>query len=364
MRSDKKTKRKKKLIGFLLKLLATLVVIVAVFLGGLTFMEYKPQDVEILTVTGTSSARPNIGDTIKIISWNIGYGALGDNASYFLDGGKDVITSDEARVHENMAKISAYLTEQRPDVMLLQEMDHPSKRSYNIHQPQFLFRSLEGSYTATYAINHKAIFIPYPIPPLGKVESGLLTVSVYDTNYATRTSLPCPFSWPMRIINLKRCLMMNRTPVAGGEKSIIFINFHLEPYTDKEGHDAQMNALLKLMEEEYAKGNYVIAGGDFNHTFSSVDLNKYPLDPKKWNPEIVDPSIVGDNFTVLMDDSVPSCRLLDQPYENADPNTFQYYVLDGFIISKNLKVQSIKTDQLNFVNSDHNPVILEVTLGK
>ena len=31
------------------------------------------------------------------------------------------------------------------------------------------------------------------------------------------------------------------------------------------------------MQEEYAKGNYVIAGGDFNQTFPGVDTDKFPI---------------------------------------------------------------------------------------
>ena len=38
-------------------------------------------------------------------------------------------------------------------------------------------------------------------------------------------------------------------------------------------------------------------------------------------------------------------------------------MLDGFILSKNLQVDSIKTENLNFKNSDHNPVILKATLN-
>lgn len=364
MRSDRSKKRKRKsfLLKFFLKLLLLLIVAAGVLLGALTLFEYKPDDREILSISGSSAVRPKPGDTIKILSWNIGYGALGDNASYFLDGGSDVITSDEARVNENMQAISNFINSEQADIMLLQEVDHDSKRSHGINESHYILRNIERSYTATFAINYKALYIPYPIPPLGKMESGLLTVSAYDVNYSTRVSLPCPYDWPMRLINLKRCLMVDRIPVQGSDKDLIVINLHLEAYADAEGQAEQIQAMMAILEEEYAKGNYVIAGGDFNQTFSNVDLSKYPQKPKKWAAEIVDVSSLGSNWTALMDDSVPSCRLLDQPYLNADPDSVQYYVLDGFIVSNNLKVESFHTEQLNFVNSDHNPVILEVNI--
>ena len=63
-----------------------------------------------------------------------------------------------------------------------------------------------------------------------------------------------------------------------------------------------------------------------------------------------------------MDGRVPSCRSLDQPYEGADRAGFQYYLIDGFIVSSNLTVEGLETLDLDFVCSDHNPVLLHVTL--
>ena len=362
MRRDRHKKKKHRLAKFLLKLFVFILFLAACFVGALTVFEYKPDSTELISIAGTSSAHPKAGDTIKLVSWNIGYGALGDNASYFLDGGSDVITSDEDRVNANMAAISSYLDAERPDITLLQEVDKSSKRSYKLNESYYILNNTEGAYTATFATNYKVFYSPYPIPPLGKIHSGILTVSVYDMNFSNRVSLPNPHKWPMRLLNLKRCLMVNRIPIDGSDKDLIVINLHLEAYADAEGNAEQIKALMKVLEEEYAKGNYVIAGGDFNQTFSNVDLSSYPQDPKKWTASIVDVSSLGNNWTALMDSRVPSCRLLDQPYKDADPSTVQYYVLDGFIVSKNLTVESFRTEQLNFVNSDHNPVILEVKI--
>ena len=363
MRSDKKARTKKKLSKFFVKLITTVAVLIAVVLAALTVLEYKPLDSEIITIAGTSSAHPSMNDTIKIVTWNIGYAALGDDATYFADGGKDVRTADEARVEENLAAISRYLNEEKPDITLLQEVDRSSQRSHGINESHYILSNTEGAYTATFATNHKMLFIPYPIPPIGKVDSGLLTTSVYDINFSSRIAIPSPFGWPKKTISLKRCLMVDRMPINGTDKDLIVINLHLEPYTDEKTHELQMKTIMDIMSEEYQKGNYVVAGGDFNNTFSSVNLDKFPQDPKVWAPSVIDTAELGENWNVLMDSSVPSCRLLNKPFAGADPETFQFYVIDGFVVSKNIKVQSLKTTQLNFANSDHNPVVLELTLG-
>ena len=63
-----------------------------------------------------------------------------------------------------------------------------------------------------------------------------------------------------------------------------------------------------------------------------------------------------------MDNSTPSCRYLDMVYEGADKMTFQYYLIDGFIVSKNMDVNYYFTIGQDFKNSDHNPVVLSVNL--
>jgi hypothetical protein len=63
-----------------------------------------------------------------------------------------------------------------------------------------------------------------------------------------------------------------------------------------------------------------------------------------------------------MDSDVPTCRSLDQPYAGADHDTFQYYVIDGFIVSSNIEVKSCETRDIGFVQTDHNPVLMECVL--
>ena len=60
---------------------------------------------------------------------------------------------------------------------------------------------------------------------------------------------------------------------------------------------------------------------------------------------------------------MPSCRLLDRPYDPADTENNQYYVIDGFIVSPNVTVSTVETLDLGFQNADHNPVCITVSLA-
>ena len=139
-------------------------------------------------------------------------------------------------------------------------------------------------------------------------------------------------------------------------------NLHLSAYTsDGTIATEQLRMLLEEMQGEYDKGNYVIAGGDFNQTFSGTDTSMYPLQSEDlWMCGSLDEEVFSDNWQFAMDNSVPSCRSLDRPYDASD-ESFQYYMIDGFIVSDNLKIENIETIDEGFKYTDHNPVKLTVS---
>ncbi|MBP5471130.1 MAG: endonuclease, partial [Lachnospiraceae bacterium] len=76
-------------------------------------------------------------------------------------------------------------------------------------------------------------------------------------------------------------------------------------------------------------------------------------------------SAFDDSLIFLQDPSAPTCRSLDQPYATApDKEHFQFYVIDGFIVSDNLEVLSVETQDCQFENTDHNPVVIKVIIGE
>ncbi|MGX8774978.1 MAG: endonuclease/exonuclease/phosphatase family protein, partial [Bacillota bacterium] len=323
--------------------------------------EYNPEDIETVEVTEGGSGGLQKDESFKVMSWNIGYGALGDNADFFMDGGTGVMTADEQRLDENLSEISSQIKNEDPDLLLLQEIDLDSKRSHNVDELDYMKGEL-GNYSSAFAYNYKVKYVPYPVPTLGKVESGIATLSKAQIDRADRYQLPVPFSWPVRTANLKRGLLLSHIPVDGSDKELVLINLHLEAYDSGEGKVAQTKMLSKVLKEERDKGNYVIAGGDFNQIFSSEDETIYPTNPELWTPGEIDVDHFDKGFQFIMDESTPTCRSLDRPYEGADPENFQYYLIDGFIVSDNITIEKAETLDLGFKATDHNPVVMELTL--
>ena len=361
----KKEKKKRKLWQRILLWCVNVVIACigafAVLIFVLFVTEYRPNDVEQIGVDRLTEDKVPLDTPLSIATYNIGYGALGDNADFFMDGGKGVKTADSRRLYQNMDEIYANVEDLEPDFVFLQEVDRNSARSNHLDEESYLGLSFPD-YEKAFAHNFRVLFIPYPIPPIGKVDAGIMTLSDYHIEEAERIQLPCPFKGIERLGNLKRCLLVTHLPIEGSDKELALVNLHLEAYDDGAGKAAQTEMLRNVLLEEYEKGNYVIAGGDFNQTFSGVDLSAYPVYPDRWQPGVIDENALPEGWTFVMDNRTPTCRSLDQPYAGADKDGFQYYMIDGFILSPNVKLLDVETQDTEFACSDHNPVLARVEL--
>ena len=194
--------------------------------------------------------------------------------------------------------------------------------------------------------------------------AGIVTDSAFDVESATRYGLPIE-TGVMKLVDLDRCYSVSRVPVEGG-RELVLINFHLSAYTS-DGVIANEQLLLVLgdMQAEYDKGNYVIAGGDFNKDILGDSSIYFGKGDKEYTwaqpiPEEVLAQYPDMKLQAPLDESnpVPTCRNADGPYHEG-----QYVLtIDGFITSPNVEVVSQQVVDTQFAYSDHNPVVMEFVL--
>ncbi|MDR2381741.1 MAG: hypothetical protein LBE08_11335, partial [Bifidobacteriaceae bacterium] len=114
--------------------LVSLVLIAAIaFFGVATVTEYRPKATEDLAPRGTPvRAAPAPGQELTLLSFNIGYGGLGRDQDFFMDGGGMVRPDDKSDVEANLDGIVSFLKANPADAYLLQEVDSDSHRSFKI----------------------------------------------------------------------------------------------------------------------------------------------------------------------------------------------------------------------------------------
>jgi endonuclease/exonuclease/phosphatase family metal-dependent hydrolase len=367
----------KRLLRILLALFLVVLAGAAGFILLLQATEYRPNDVETLAVEAAEdSAFADVaaGSAIRILTWNLGYASLSATEDFVMDGGVKGRMDSEAEVLANIDAISAVLLSEAADVYFLQEVDEDSDRSYNTLQATH-YAELLGM-QSVFGVNFRCVFVPFPFElgqMMGHVESGVMTFVDYAVENAERRQLPGSFSWPLRLANLKRCMVVTRLPIEGSDAFLVLVNVHLSAYDDGTMREQETAALREFVEAEYADGNYVVVGGDFNQTLPDAMIYNaefdvwnyaYPLrDPELWQAFPLDASWFEENgWRFGTDATTPTCRLLNHPYylfSNEDMYN-QYYVIDGFIVSPNVTIDSVETLDLQFANSDHNPVVMTI----
>lgn len=371
-----KKDHRKSVISIILKGIAGFILLLVVcVVGYVAYMQihyYRIEDHAELEVENHSEDILKVGDTYTAVTYNIGFGAYGQEYSFFMDTGemKDGTKTSgkygkaisKESVEEHTEGAIDELERMGADFMLLQEVDVDSDRSYHLNQVNAL-KDTFADYENVFANNFHSAYLMYPFSdPHGAVQAGLLNFSRYKIAEAERRSYPVDNSFITKFTDLDRCFAVLRIPVENG-KELVLINSHMSAYDEGGKIRAQQLELLNaVMEEEYQAGNYVIVGGDFNHALGEAVAEGFASEQKfpEW-VSILTQAEIAEGIQIQQAENeleVPTCRGADIPYTKGVTYTT---VVDGFLVSDNIKAtaENIDTD---FRYSDHNPVRLQFEL--
>jgi len=322
--------------------------------------EWVPRPIEDTPIAGSPAPGRKPPEALDILTFNIGYGGLGREADFFMDGGSQVRPPNPEVVQRNLTGVVQALAARPVDIALLQEVDCASSRSFGRDQPRVLVRAFPG-YAYARALNFKVAWLPYPPrQPLGRVESGLLSLCAYPLLGATRYGLPNGQPWPIRVFHLKRCLHLLCLKAADG-RDFAIVHLHLSTFDDDGRMRRRELAFLRdLLLRLADSGQHVIAGGDWNHGFPGVERAPFHLPARKpsWFRTLPD-GWAPPGWRFGFDPRTPSLRATDRPY--APGQTF-VTIVDGFLVSPELEILRVETRDLGFAHSDHHPVHLRVAL--
>jgi len=237
-------------------LLGIIILVILIVVGYILFMtvtDYKPEDKIKLSIERQTENKLNLNDSFSIATFNIGYAGMDDEQDFFMDGGKGSRSSSKEKTMENMKEITAFLKKDHSSFIFLQEVDTNSTRSFRINQYDYLKNNLKA-YSSSMALNYKTPWVPVPVlKPHGTVNAGLVNLSKYEVNSATRYQYPGKESWPRQLAELDRCFLESRISLEN-DKELVLINSHLSAY-DKGGkiRKQQLSFLRNYIIKEYKK---------------------------------------------------------------------------------------------------------------
>lgn len=293
-------------------------------------------------------------ETLKILTWNLGYGAMGADADISLEGGKRFIPSPSKAIVKNIAGFKKFIAETKADVYLLQELSNGSllNRWHNVRKA--VREALPNHHQSSISNFALPLFFDFL-----RNEHGMGTfVDECFSVLKRRVQLFNAGEYYYRIVPRWDYALTMLAERKGG-KPIVMVNTHLSSFDQKGAiRISQFLELIAYVRRLNKKGFPVVVGADWNlHegevTFCGEDESHYKkyvhgfphhLLPKGWR--------------AYFPTNAPTLRAGNRPFVNGESTTF---TVDGFICSPEIQVKDVIAHDLGFAHSDHNPV--EITIS-
>lgn len=296
-------------------------------------------------------------DELEIITWNLGYGGLGKDSNFVLDGGTDWRLKSKTIVEQNVSGIINFLKSTNPDLFLFQEIAKPSFMNHRVNVLDSVIAALP-KYQHIYISDFRTHLIPAPLT----INSGLAVFATSGlVSFSESRLLPLE---PRRAGAFRKHYQMvvNHIPTNLKDKEWIVINLHLAAF-DSNGNvrSKQLEKVRSFAIEQYQRGNFVVIGGDWNlrlvqTNFPHKTEEKYLF----WIQDLPDDAFPPD-WKIVADSNVPSVRTVHKAYV---PDDNYVTIIDGFVTSPNVNPILVETMDLGFANSDHNPSKAIFTIDK
>ena len=267
------------------------------------------------TAAGTHPWQPP--REIEVLSWNLGFGGLGEGAEFFPDGGKRFIPSARRDVRRYVEGIGAFLGQAGADVFLLQEAAAPSVVNRRVD----LLAELVGRLPERWHTYCPEVLIPLP-----RVSVGQVTFAPGPPRVVERLELPRERG------RQYFHLLVTRFPVSGGLGELVLANVHLSAFD--EGallRHRQLETVTAFLLAEAARSNYVVLGGDWNLLLAETRFPHTTAQRYLFWVHPLPPGFPPPGWRLAIDDTVPT-------------------------------VLGMRTVDLGFRFSDHQPVLLSLRL--
>lgn len=195
-------------------------------------------------------------DTLNVLSYNLGFAAGPIQHTLADEHPEDFFTA-------NLDKFIDLVRAEDANVVLLQEVDLDSKRSWYMNQLQYIMDRLGWGYAAP-VVDWDMFF---PLRKERKITKATVVISKFPIVSNEYTQTPCKPNFESQLLNIFYYPLlwkssMQRVELEIGKKRVAVYNVHLCVW-NRAARVAQAEYLARWINEDNSAVDYVI-GGDFN----------------------------------------------------------------------------------------------------
>src|SRR5215471_9934646 len=220
--------------------------------GGKTLHEPNGSGI-VEAIPGALETEPPPPEELVVVSYSIAYG-LGVSRSADLPGAAIALYDRLDQIIETIAASGA-------DVVLLQEVDFASRRSYDVDQLQYIAVALGWGFVAR-VITWECRYLPVPFwPPwrqTGRLRAGQGIISRYPLVQNRRQRLSQPPAQPLLALLFAPYRTVQMVDVQCSGRTIRVLNVQLEPH-DVATRQRQAEELVTFVRQ-VATPNCVLMG--------------------------------------------------------------------------------------------------------
>jgi len=292
---------------------------------------------------------PRAGTSVSVLIWNLGYAGLGAASDFVADGGRHYLPPSRAAVRENLSGVATVLARTDADLFLFQEVARAGPLNYWVD----VLDGIEAALPARASVFDAEVATRLIPPPL-RLAHGTAIFSRLEIGASERVALPSESQRLGGLLRRRYRMHVARLPIAHAAGEWVIVNVHLSAFDRGAAvRRRQLREVVRFAKGEFEKGNFVVIGGDWNMEFIKPHF-PHTTDKKFlfWLHDFPFAELPA-GWRAAFDGSVPSARTLHEPYR---PGQTYVTVIDGFIVSPNVTVESVQGIDLAFAYSDHQPV--------
>jgi len=221
---------------------------------------YEDVESAVSYTADSVSTIPEDIDSIKVMTWNIRFGA--GRIPFFGDSCGDRVLMTETETKGYLDSIINYINITNPDILLLQEVDVSSKRSAYVDQLQYILDGTHLNY-ATYASMWNAEIIPSD--GLGKVDAGNAVLSRWEITDAQRIQLPLRTDQDdlIQYFYLRRNILKAKIDLPV-EDDFYAVNIHATAFATDDTKQKHIAKYKEVLDDLHNGGSIFVTGGDLN----------------------------------------------------------------------------------------------------